>query len=106
MESGVMSKYNLFNDLPNFLDAEFDDTFKISLGGRIKARPEVKELKESVLGTAKWHKDIIWLLGGWRILLSGFIKAIKDKVTMLYSLILMCHLMTLTLQDTRLSVDA
>lgn len=55
-----MSKHNLFNDLPNFLDAEFDDTSKMGLGGRIKARPEVKELKESVLG--KRHKDIIWLL--------------------------------------------
>lgn len=56
MKSGVMSKVwieqqNLFNDLHNFLDAEFDDISKMSLGRRINATAKVKEWK--VLGFNK-----------------------------------------------------
>lgn len=36
---------NLFYDLHNFLDAECDDTFKMTLDERINARAEVEECK-------------------------------------------------------------
>lgn len=50
MDSWVMSKVwieqqNLFYDLHNFLDAECDDTFKMTLDERINARAEVEECK-------------------------------------------------------------
>lgn len=43
--------------------------------------PEVKVLLENVLSTAKWYRETIWPLRGLRV--REFIKAIKDKVTML-----------------------
>lgn len=57
--------------------------------------------EDKVLGTAR---ETIWPLMGWKVCLGGFIEAIKDKVTVLSALILMCHLMTLTMEGTRLSL--
>lgn len=46
-----IEQQNLFNDLHNFLDAEFEDISKMSLGRRINATAKVKEWK--VLGFNK-----------------------------------------------------
>lgn len=40
-----IEQQNLFHDLHNFLDAELDDTSKMSLGGRINAGAEAEEWK-------------------------------------------------------------
>lgn len=45
------------------------------------SEPEVKLLLENVLSTAKWYRKNIRSLRGLRV--REFIKAIKDKVTML-----------------------
>lgn len=62
MEFWAMSKVwieqqNLGNDLHNFLDAEFDDTPKMSLVWVV----------ESALGTTTRHKETIWPLRGWKV---------------------------------------
>lgn len=40
-----IEQQNLGNSHHNFLDAEFDDTFKMSLGGRINSKAEIEEWK-------------------------------------------------------------
>lgn len=60
-----IEQQNLGNDLHNFLDAEFDDTSKMSLARRINSRAAV--VVESALGTTTRHKETIWPLRGWKV---------------------------------------